>query len=147
MATSHFLGRNITVEEWESIQFQFRVVPEHRVQIPFLDASLYSPPKDKFRIPIALFEAGLCLPTTDLFNLIIREYGFSVRELTPIAINKIVDFELLFRVVDRLPTIPAFKHFFNASTHSRTQTLSRRWEVPILIHDNKSKKNWQEKFL
>ena len=76
MATSHSLGRNLTAEKWESFQFWFRFVPENGVQIHLPDASLYSPPEDKFGIPIALFEVGLLLPTTDFFNLIIQEYKF-----------------------------------------------------------------------
>ncbi|CAI9281582.1 unnamed protein product [Lactuca saligna] len=126
MGTSHSLGRNFTAEEWKYFQFQFRFVPEHGVQIPLPDATLYSPPEGKVGIPITLLDVGLRLPTTDFFNLIIREYGFLVRELTPIAINKIVGFELLFRALGCLATIPAFKHFFNATTYLRTRTLSRR---------------------
>ncbi|CAI9295395.1 unnamed protein product [Lactuca saligna] len=61
--------------------------------------------------------------------------------------RQIVGFEVLFHDLGRLPTVLAFKYFFNASTHLRTQTLSRRWGVPTLIHDKKSKKNWQGKFL
>ncbi|CAI9299511.1 unnamed protein product [Lactuca saligna] len=109
--------------------------------------SLYSPLEVKVEIPIALFEAGLHLPTTNFFNLIISEYGFSVRELTPIAINNIVGLELLYRAPRRQPIFPTFKHFFNASTQSGTQTLSRQWGVLTLIHDQKFKKSWQEKFL
>ena len=89
----------------------------------------------------------MCFPTTDFFNLIIREYRFLVKELTPITINKIIGFELLCRALGRLPTVTAFKDFFNGSTQSGTRTLSRRQGVPTLIHDKKSKKNWQEKFL
>ncbi|CAI9297291.1 unnamed protein product [Lactuca saligna] len=123
------------------------ICSEQGVQIPLPDASLYSPPKGKVIILIALFEAGLRFPTTYFFNLIIREYGFSVRELTPIAIKTIMGFELLCHALSLLPTVPTFKYFFNASTQSRTWTLSRRWGLPTLIHDKKSKKIWHEKFL
>ncbi|CAI9275929.1 unnamed protein product [Lactuca saligna] len=85
MATAHSLGRDHTTEEWESFQFRFGFVLEHGVQIRFPDASLYNPPEGK-------------------------EYGFSVRELTPIAINKIMGFELLCRALGRLPTVPAFNY-------------------------------------
>ncbi|CAI9275930.1 unnamed protein product [Lactuca saligna] len=108
IATAHSLGRDHTTEEWESFQFRFGFVLEHGVQIPFLDASLYNPPEGKVSILIALFEAGLRLPTIDFFNLIIHECGFFVRDLTPIAINKIMGFELLCRALGRLPTVPAF---------------------------------------
>ncbi|CAI9285315.1 unnamed protein product [Lactuca saligna] len=138
---------DLIVEEWESFQFRFGFVAEYGVQIPLSDASLYSPPEGKFGIPIALFKAGICLPTTNFFNLIIREYGFSVREMTLISMNKIVGFELLCRALGRLPTILAFKYFFNASTQLETRTLSRRPGVLTLVHDKKSKKNWHEKFL
>ena len=53
------------------------------------------------------------MPTTAFFNLIIHEYGFSMRELTPIAINKIVGFELLYHSLGHQPTVPGFKHFFS----------------------------------
>ena len=116
MATTCALGTDLITEEWESFVFRFGFVAEHGVQIPLPYASHYSLPKGKVSIPIALFEAGLCLPTIDFFNLMIREYEFLVRELTPITINKIVDFELLYRALGRLPTILDFKHIFNAST-------------------------------
>ncbi|CAI9261723.1 unnamed protein product [Lactuca saligna] len=45
-------------------------------------------------VPIPLFEAGLRLPTSDLFNMIVDHYGFFVDELTPCAVNKIEDFVL-----------------------------------------------------
>ena len=102
---------------------------------------LYIPPEGKVGILIALFEAGLRLPTTNFFNLIIHEYGFSVRELTLISINKVVGFELLCRALGCQPTVPAFKYFFNASTQSGTRTLSRRQGVPTLTHDKKPKEN------
>ncbi|CAI9262445.1 unnamed protein product [Lactuca saligna] len=141
MAVARSLGRDLTTEEWESSEFRFGFIPKHRVQIPLPDASLYSPPKGKVDIPIALFKAGLHFPTTNFFNLIIREYVFSVRELTPITINKIVGFELIHRALGRLPTVLTFKHFFNASTQSGTRTLSHQQGVLTLIHDKKSKKN------
>ncbi|CAI9278323.1 unnamed protein product [Lactuca saligna] len=80
---------------------------------------MYSPPEGKFSIPITLFEVGMCLPTTDFFNMIIWEYEFSAV----------------------FPTILTLKHFFNTSTQSGTRTLSRCQGVPTLIHDKKSKKN------
>ncbi|CAH1416228.1 unnamed protein product [Lactuca virosa] len=132
MGTTRSLGRDLTTEEWESFEFRFRFVPEHGVQIPLLDASLYSPPEGKVGIPIALFEAGLRFPTTNLFNLIVREYGFSMRELTPIAINKIVCFELLCRALYKSPlfsgfimktkTLPTFPSYFSMGT---TRSLGR----------------------
>ncbi|CAI9264002.1 unnamed protein product [Lactuca saligna] len=67
--------------------------------------------------------------------------------MTPISINKIVGFELLYRTLVLQPTIPEFKYFFNAFTQSGTRTLSRRQGVPTLKHNKKSKKNWQDKFL
>ncbi|CAI9263255.1 unnamed protein product [Lactuca saligna] len=83
---------------------------KHGVQIPLPEASLYSPPKGIFVIPITLFEAAKRLPSTDFFNLIIWEYRFSVRELTAIAINKIVGFELICRALGGLPNVPAFNY-------------------------------------
>ncbi|CAI9261762.1 unnamed protein product [Lactuca saligna] len=100
------------------LMWSFVVCSRTRSASPLPDASLYSPPKGKVDNPITLFEAGLFLPTTDFFNLIIWEYEFSVRELSPIAINKIV-----------------------------VRTLSRRRGIPTFIHDKKSKNNWLEKFL
>ncbi|CAI9281482.1 unnamed protein product [Lactuca saligna] len=87
------------------------------------------------------------LPTTDFFNRIIREYGYSLRELARIAINKIMGFEALFRILCYFTTVSTFKYFFNASTQSGTRTLSHRRGVPTLIHDKRFKKNWQDKFL
>ncbi|CAI9283956.1 unnamed protein product [Lactuca saligna] len=125
MATARSLVRYHTTKELESFMFSIGFVPDHGIQIPLPDASLYSTPEGKVGIPITLFEAGLRSPTTDFFNLIIREYGFSVREMTLIAINKIVGFELLYRALGHQPTVPAFRYFFNASTQSGTRTLSR----------------------
>ncbi|CAI9267942.1 unnamed protein product [Lactuca saligna] len=78
MASSHSLGRNLTAEEYESFQFRFGFVPEHDVQIPLSDVSPYSPPEGKFEILIVLFEIDLSFPTTEFFNLNIRENEFSV---------------------------------------------------------------------
>ncbi|CAI9289784.1 unnamed protein product [Lactuca saligna] len=139
MASDHPSGRDLTAEEWESFQFRFGLISEQGVQIPLPDASLYSPPDGKVGILIALSEAGLRLPTIDFFNLIICEYGFFVRELTPIAI---LGFELLCRALGRQPTVPTFKNSFNASTQSGTWTLSCRTKayvdhIPTLFGANK----------
>ncbi|CAI9297693.1 unnamed protein product [Lactuca saligna] len=123
------------------------IIESFWVQLPLPDASVYSPSEGKVSIPIALSEAGLHLPTTYFFNLIIQEYGFSVRGPTPITINKIMGFELLYHALGRLPTVLAFKYFFNASTQSGTHTISYKRGVHTLIHDKNYNKNWQEKFL
>ncbi|CAI9259324.1 unnamed protein product [Lactuca saligna] len=81
------------------------------------NASLYSPPEGKVGILFTLFEAVPRLPNTDFCNLIIREYGFSMRELTPTIINKIMGFELLCCALGRLSTIPSCKDFFIAFIH------------------------------
>ncbi|CAI9263906.1 unnamed protein product [Lactuca saligna] len=127
LASAHPLGRELTAEEWESFQLRFGFVSEHGVQIPFPDASLYSPPEGKVSTLIALFEAGLCFPIMDFFNLSIREYGLSVMELTPITIYKIVGFELLCRALGHHQTVLMFKHFFNASNQSGTWNFSLRY--------------------
>ncbi|CAI9259200.1 unnamed protein product [Lactuca saligna] len=109
--------------------------------------NVVDPSKGRVEISITLFVVGLRLPTTYFFKLDIREYGFFVRELTPIAINKKVGFKLLCRARGHQLTVLVFKHFFNASTQSGTRTISCWRGVPTLIHDQKSKKNWKEKFL
>ncbi|CAI9282249.1 unnamed protein product [Lactuca saligna] len=114
MASSRSMRRNL--KKWETFQFRFRFVPKHDVQILLSNASLYNPLEGNVGILIALFEAGLHFPTTNFFNLIMHEYGISVRELTPIAINKIVGFELLYRAIGCQLNVQAFKHFFNTST-------------------------------
>ena len=53
MATARPFGRELTVEECESFQFQFGFVPERGFQIPLPNASLYSPPEVKVGILIA----------------------------------------------------------------------------------------------
>ncbi|CAI9263030.1 unnamed protein product [Lactuca saligna] len=140
MVSAHPLGRELTFEELESFQFQFGFFPKHSVQIPLPNALLFSPPYGKVSIPISLFEVGLCLPTMDFFNLIIHEYGFSVTKQTLVSINEIVGYKLLYHALFHQSTVPAFKYFFNASTHSGTQNLSRRRGVPTLIQDKKNPK-------
>lgn len=50
-----------------------------------------------------IFEAGLWPPTTDFFDEIMHLYGFSVNDLTPNVINKIVGFEFGCRALGVLP--------------------------------------------
>ncbi|CAI9272063.1 unnamed protein product [Lactuca saligna] len=65
--------------------------------IPAKGASIYNCPQGIVGVSIPLFEAGLRLPTSNFFDMIVHHYGFSVDELTPNAVNKIVCFELIFR--------------------------------------------------
>lgn len=56
------------------------------------------------------------LPKMDFFNEIMRQYKLHVDELTPNAVNKIVDFELSCKALGVLPQLWVFKAFFNSST-------------------------------
>lgn len=52
------------------------------------------PPEGKVEVPIPIFEVGLQLPMTDFFDDVIHQYGFSVNDLTPNVVNKIVSFKM-----------------------------------------------------
>ena len=66
-------------------------------------ATICQPPEGKVGVLIMIFEAGLWPPTTDFFDEIMHLYGFSVNDLTPNVINKIVGFEFGCRALGVLP--------------------------------------------
>lgn len=43
---------------------------------------------------MSIFEVGLYLPVTYFFDDVMREYGFSIHNLTPNVVNKTVGFDL-----------------------------------------------------
>ena len=69
-------------------------MPEHGVQFSKKGAIIYQSPTWKVGVLVLIFEEGLRLPISDFINEVMREYGFSVDELTPNFVNKIVGFEL-----------------------------------------------------
>lgn len=76
------------------------------------------------RLPI--IEAGLRLPMTDFFDVIMCQYGFSVDNLTPNTVNKNVGFELTCQAFGVLPQFWAFKGYFNSSIEFGVHTFSQR---------------------
>ncbi|CAI9281463.1 unnamed protein product [Lactuca saligna] len=104
-------GRVPTAEEFKFLQDRFGFLPEHGVMIPAKGVSIYDRPPGKVRVPIPLFEAGLRLPTSDFFDMIVQHYSFTVNELTPSVVNKIVDFELICRSLGCVPTCWVFCYF------------------------------------
>ncbi|CAI9297349.1 unnamed protein product [Lactuca saligna] len=62
-----------------------------------MGVSIYDSPQEKVGFTIPLFEAGIRLLTSGFFNMIVDHYGFSIDELTPSVVNKIIDFEPIFR--------------------------------------------------
>lgn len=77
-----------------------------------------------------------------------RQYGFSMDDLTPYAVNKILGFELVCRVLGVLPQLWAFKAYFNSSTQSSVRTFSQRRDIHAFIINQKApKKNWLDKWL
>ncbi|CAI9296456.1 unnamed protein product [Lactuca saligna] len=84
-----------TVEDFRPLQEQFCFLSEHGVMIPAKGSSIYDYPRGKVGVPFPLFEAGLCMLTSDFFDMIVHHYDFSIDELTPSVVNKIVGFELI----------------------------------------------------
>lgn len=52
----------------------------------------YQPSTGKVRIPVSVFEFGLHLPILNSFDEFMTEYGFSIHDLRPNVVNKIVSF-------------------------------------------------------
>lgn len=96
------------------------------------------PLKVKVEVPIPIFETGLRLPTTNFFYGILRQYGFSVDDLTPNTINNIMGFELACRDLGVLPQFWAFKSYFNSSTQYGVHTSSQRRDIHAFIFNQKA---------
>lgn len=92
------------VEEFQFLQDRFGFLPKHDVLIPTKGASMYDLRQEKVGVRIPLFDAGLCLPTSDFFNMIVDHYGHSIDELTSSVVNEIVCFELIFQSLDYVPS-------------------------------------------
>lgn len=90
-------GRVLTIKEFQLPQERFGFLWEHGAMISAKGSSTYDCPRGKVGVPVPLFEAGLRLPTYEFFDMIVHHYDFSVDELTPSAVNKIVCFELICR--------------------------------------------------
>ena len=120
-------GRVPTVEEFQLLHDRFVFLTEHDVMILAKGVPIHDYPQGKVGVPIPLFEAGLRLPISDFFNMIVDHYGFSVDELTPIAVNKIIGFELICRYLGCIPTFWVFSYFFCSTMNSGVHTLAKRW--------------------
>lgn len=68
-------------------------------------ATIHQPPLGKVGVSVPIFEAVLRLSTTDFFDEIMCFYGFSVDDLTPNAINKIIGFKLACRGLGVFPQL------------------------------------------
>lgn len=140
-------GRVPTVEEFWLLQENFGFLRKHGVMITTKGSSIFDCPRGKVVVLVPLFEAGLRLPTSDFFDMIVYHYGFSVDKLTPNVINKIVGFELICQSLDYIPTYWVFRYFFCASTNSGVHTLAkRRGNRQLISKQDNPKKNWQRQW-
>ena len=74
-------------EEFESLQFRFGFMPEHGVQFSSEGFTIYQPPVRKMGIIVAIFEARFRLTVSGFFDEVMREYDFSIHDLTPNAVR------------------------------------------------------------
>lgn len=82
------------------------------------------------------------------FNMIVQHYGFTVDELTPSTVNKIVCFELISRTLGRVPTFWVYSYFFCLTTNSSVRILAKRRGIHQLISElDTLKKNWKRQWL
>lgn len=102
-------GIDPTPKEFESIQFWFGFMPEHGIQFLSEGSTIYQPPVEKISILLAIFEVRFHLPVFDFFSEVIREYGFSVHDLTSNSVDKIVGFKLGCRALSVVPHFQAFQ--------------------------------------
>ncbi|CAI9283578.1 unnamed protein product [Lactuca saligna] len=80
--------------------------------------------------------------------MIMDHYGFSVDELTPSDVNKIIGFELSFRSLGCIPTFWVFNYLLYLTMNSGVRTLAKRQGVHQLISEQDvPKKIWQRQWL
>lgn len=87
------IGIKPTPQQFESLHAHFGFLPEHGA-IYLKGAHISWALEGKVGIVIPIFEVGLHLPTINFFNVIMRQYGFFVDNLSPNTVNKIVGFEM-----------------------------------------------------
>lgn len=123
-------------------------MPEHEVQFLQEGAINYQPSTWKVGVPVSIFEAGFLLPISYFFDEVMQEYNFSVHDLTPNGVNKIVRFVLACRALGVLPQFRAFQYFFSSYTQSSVHTFSRRRNTHMFIVVQKAhQKIWQDRWL
>lgn len=64
------------------------------VQFPKEWDIIYQPSAGNVEIHVSIFEVRRCYPVLDFFDEVMREYAFSIHDLMPNVVNKIVGFEL-----------------------------------------------------
>ncbi|CAI9260281.1 unnamed protein product [Lactuca saligna] len=141
-------GRALTVEQFQLLQEQFGFLPELGVIISMKGSSIYDFSQRKVGVPVPLFEAGLHLPMYDFFDIIVHHCDFSVDELTPSVVNKIMGFELIYGSPGCIPTCWVFSYFFCMYTNFGVRMLAKRRGIHQLISEQDNpKKNWQKQWL
>lgn len=97
---------------------------------------------------MSIFEAVLRLLISDFFDEVMHEYGFSVDDLTPNTVNKIVGFELNCQALGILPQLRDFQTFFNSSTQSGVHTFSQRQNNhAFIVNQRANMMNLQDRWL
>lgn len=71
-----------TFGEFETLQTRFAFFPKNGAQYPRKGVIISRQSEGKVRVLIAISEAGLRLSTTDFFDVIMRQYGVPVDDLT-----------------------------------------------------------------
>lgn len=110
--------------EFYSLQARFGFLPKHGAQYPPRGVHLSHSSEGKVGVTIPTFDVGLQLPTIEFFDEIMSQYGFSIDDMTPNVINKIVGFEMACRTLGVVPQFWDFKYFFNSSTQSSVHMFS-----------------------
>ncbi|CAI9283792.1 unnamed protein product [Lactuca saligna] len=121
-------GIVLNVEEFQLLQDRFGFLLEHGVMISAKGLLIHDCPQGKVGVLIPLFEEVLRLPTSNFFNMIVDQYGFSIDELTPSTVNKIVDFELICRSLG--VSTPSG---FSVTSFVRLWIMVENWEDSVLV--------------
>lgn len=143
MASSMSLVPNSS--EFATLQEAYGLTLAGGVEFPAAGAVITSPPPGKVGVYLKTFDTSLHLPLTDFQEEMLWPNGYSVQMLTPGAIHKRVDFEMICRANGIVPDYFVFNFFFRCAPTNDKYTFFAHRGGHNLVLDNKSPKNWQDK--
>ncbi|GJX13807.1 hypothetical protein Tco_0205565 [Tanacetum coccineum] len=140
----------LTQRELDSLCSLFNISIELRPDLPDRNATIKDSPAGKIGMYTRLLEfANFRVPLSKFLLCVLEYYRINLAQLSVIGAAKVSHFELMCRVLGRVPTVGTFRRFYVNSISNGWLSFSKRSgaAIPCCYSKNlDSLKNWNNRF-
>ncbi|GKB80733.1 hypothetical protein Tco_0947628 [Tanacetum coccineum] len=137
---------NLNQTQLSALCSKFHIGSEFEPTVPDKDKPVHRPPTGMVGVFEEFFVFGnLRLPLRPFFRDILKHYKMHICQLTPVAVSKMVSFDMLCSALDISPTVELFRVFCKLAPVGDRYTFSNR-SYKHVLNLEQSLRKWQNKF-